>query len=65
MNRKDPILWIIPLMLSAIGIVVILSLTSVRLNDGTLSFSLGKKQAQWMVISCIGMIITSAKPLSF
>lgn len=65
MKRKDPILWIIPLMLSAIGIVVILSLTSVRLNDGTLSFSLGKKQAQWMIIAWIGMIITSATPLSF
>lgn len=65
MNRKDPILWIIPLMLSALGVVVILSLTSIRLNDGTLSFALGKKQAYWMIISWIGMIVISAIPLSF
>lgn len=65
MKRNDPLLWIVPLMLSALGIVVILSLTSVRLSDGSLSFSLGKKQAQWMVFSWLVMIISSAIPLSF
>lgn len=65
MNRKDPLIWIIPFMLSALGIVVILSLTSVRLSDGSLSFSLGKKQAQWMLFAWIVMIVGSAIPLSF
>ncbi len=52
-------------MLSSLGVVVILSLTSVRLNDGTLSFTMGRRQAQWLGIAWIAMAVVTAVPLSF
>ncbi len=65
MSRRDPFLWVIPLILSALGVIVILSLTSVRLGDGSLSFILGKKQTQWLAVALGAMLIVSAVPLRF
>lgn len=64
-TKRDPLLWIIPLMLSSLGVVVILSLTSVRLTDGTLSFTMGRRQAQWLVVAWTAMALTTAVPLRF
>lgn len=64
-SGRDPVIWIVPLILSALGIVVILSLTTVRLGDGSVSFVLGQRQAQWLAVALICMLISSALPLDF
>ncbi len=54
----DPFLWLIPLILSLIGVVMIFSLTSPEsISNGGLHSSLGIKQLQWLVIGLAAMLV--------
>lgn len=56
--RVDPFLWLIPLILSLIGVVMIFSLTSPEsISNGGLHSSLGIKQLQWLVIGLAAMLV--------
>ncbi len=56
--RINPFIWVIPLILSGVGILMITSTTSP--NSFTLTgtpFQMGIKQAQWLLIALIGMFV--------
>lgn len=56
--RVDPFLWLIPLILSLIGVVMIFSLTSPEsISNRGLHSSLGIKQLQWLVIGLAAMLV--------
>ncbi len=56
--RVDPFLWLIPLILSLIGVVMIFSLTSPEsISNVGLHSSLGIKQLQWLVIGLAAMLV--------
>ncbi len=64
--RINPFIWVIPLILSGIGILMITSTTSP--NSFTLTgtpFQMGIKQAQWLLIALTGMFVVFAIPLRF
>ena len=64
MFRINPFIWVIPLILSGVGILMITSTTSP--NSFTLTgtpFQMGIKQAQWLLIALIGMFVVFAIPL--
>ena len=62
----NPFLWVIPLVLSGIGILMITSTTSPNsfLSTGT-PFQMGMKQFQWLVIAITGMVTIYLIPLNF
>ena len=64
--RINPFIWVIPLILSGIGILMITSTTSP--NSFTLTgtpFQMGIKQAEWLLIALSGMFVVFAIPLRF
>ena len=64
--RIDPFIWVIPLILSGIGILMITSTTSPNsfTHTGT-PFQMGIKQAQWLLIALSGMFVVFSVPLRF
>ena len=64
--RINPFIWVIPLILSGIGILMITSTTSPNsfTHTGT-PFEMGIKQAQWLLIAITGMFVVFAVPLRF
>ncbi len=62
--RVDPLLWLIPLILSLIGVVMIFSLTSPEsISNGGLHSSLGIRQLQWLVIGLAAMLVMYLIPV--
>jgi len=62
----DPLLWIIPLLLSFFGIMMIFSLTShTSLEEYGSPFALGLKQLQWLFVGLGGMLFMYMIPLAF
>lgn len=64
--KINPFIWVIPLILSGIGILMITSTTSPNsfILTGT-PFQMGIKQAQWLLIAITVMFIIFAIPLRF
>ena len=62
----NPFLWVIPLVLSGIGILMITSTTSPTsfIADGN-PFQQGKKQCVWLLIALTGMVTMYLIPLKF
>lgn len=62
--RINPFIWIIPLILSGIGILMITSTTSPNsfIYTGT-PFQMGIKQLQWLFIAIIAMFVVYSVPL--
>ena len=62
--KVNPFLWILPLVLSALGILMITSTTSTNsfIYTGA-PFQMGIKQLQWLFIAIAGMIIVYSIPL--
>ncbi|MDI9370641.1 MAG: FtsW/RodA/SpoVE family cell cycle protein, partial [Synergistota bacterium] len=61
----DPVLWIIPLVLNAFGILMIFSLTShTALEEFGSPFALGMRQVQWLLLSILSMIAVYLIPIS-
>ncbi|MCE5202520.1 MAG: putative lipid II flippase FtsW [Synergistaceae bacterium] len=62
--RINPLLWVIPLILSGIGILMITSTTSPNsfIYTGT-PFQMGIKQMQWLLIAICGMLVMYTIPL--
>ncbi|NLV82618.1 MAG: FtsW/RodA/SpoVE family cell cycle protein [Synergistaceae bacterium] len=64
--RVNPFLWVIPLVLTGIGILMITSTTSTTSFESTgTPFQMGMKQLQWFVIAIISMLVTYAIPIKF
>ena len=62
----DPFLWIIPLVLSIFGILMIFSVTShTSLEELGSPFALGLIQVRWLFIALGGMVMIYMIPLSF
>lgn len=62
-NFTDPLIWIIPLLLSGIGLIMIVSITSPWTMENTGSaFSRGIKQLQGLGLGLISMLIISIIP---
>ena len=65
-GRADPFLWIIPLVLTAFGIMMIFSLTSqTSLEEFGTPFMIGFRQVEWFLIGIGGMIIAYMLPPVF
>lgn len=66
-SSADPFLWIIPFILSLIGVVMIYSLTlpDSILRDGQLHSHLGLRQLQWIVLGLAAMVVMYLIPLNF
>lgn len=65
-SRINPFIWVIPMILSGIGILMITSTTSP--NSFSLTgtpFQMGIKQAEWLLIAVTGMFIVFVIPLRF
>ena len=64
--RINPFIWVIPLILSGVGILMITSTTSPNsfTQTGT-PFQMGIKQAQWLLIALSGMFVVFAIPIRF
>lgn len=62
--RINPLLWVIPLVLSGIGILMITSTTSPNsfIYTGT-PFQMGIKQTQWLLIGICGMLVIYSVPI--
>lgn len=65
MKRSNFLIWIIPFILTSLGILVILSLTSVKGGDNPLSFGVASRQFQWFIIAWGGMLAIYIVPLYF
>lgn len=64
--KVNPFLWVIPLVLSGIGILMITSTTSpISFEYTGTPFLIGIKQLKWLGIAMCGMLIMSAIPLKF
>lgn len=62
----DPLLWMIPLVLVAFGIMMIFSLTAqVSLEELGSPFALGLRQVQWFCIAIGAMVMVYIIPISF
>ncbi|GHV51164.1 cell cycle protein [Synergistales bacterium] len=62
--KTDPLLWIIPLILSGIGIIMVTSTTSpISFETSGTPFMMGLKQLQWLVIGMCAMIVVCCVPL--
>lgn len=65
-GRTDPFLWIIPLVLTVFGIMMIFSLTSqTSLEEYGTPFAVGFRQVQWFLFGMGGMIIAYMLPPIF
>ncbi len=64
--RINPFIWLIPLILSGIGILMITSTTSPTsfLYTGT-PFQMGMKQLRWLALALCGMLFVYSIPLRF
>lgn len=64
--KANPFIWVIPLILSGIGILMITSTTSPTsfLYTGT-PFQMGIKQAKWLFIAFTAMFVVYSIPLRF
>ncbi len=64
--RVDPLLWLIPLILSCIGILMVTSTTSPMSFDlsGT-PFTMGSKQLKWLMLGICAMLFTYGLPMRF
>jgi len=64
--KLNPFIWIIPLILSGIGILMITSTTSPNsfMYTGT-PFQMGLKQLQWLFIAIFAMFVIYSVPLRF
>lgn len=64
--KANPFIWVIPLILSGIGILMITSTTSPTsfLYTGT-PFQMGIKQAKWLAIAFAAMFVVYSIPLKF
>lgn len=62
--KANPFIWVIPLILSGIGILMITSTTSPTsfLYTGT-PFQMGIKQLQWLGIAMLGMFFVYSVPV--
>lgn len=64
--KINPFLWVIPLVLSGIGILMITSTTSpASFQFSGTPFLVGMRQLKWLGVAMIGMLIISALPLKF
>lgn len=66
-SRPDIFIWVIPFILSLIGVLMIFSLTlpDSLSSGGILASHLGFRQLQWLVIGLFSMIVVYLPPLSF
>ena len=65
-GRADPFLWVIPLVLTAFGIMMIFSLTSqTSLEEFGTPFAIGFRQVEWFLIGIGGMIVAYMLPPGF
>lgn len=65
-NTRDPLIWVLPLLLSGIGIIMIVSITSPWTMENTGSaFSRGIRQLQGLGLGLISMVIFSIIPTNF
>lgn len=64
--KMNPFIWVIPLILSGLGILMITSTTSPSsfTSTGT-PFHMGIKQLQWLLIAIVVMLVVFAIPLRF
>ncbi|MDR1885259.1 MAG: putative lipid II flippase FtsW [Synergistaceae bacterium] len=64
--RVDPLLWLIPLILSSIGILMVTSTTSPTSFEisGT-PFTMGIRQLKWLVMGICVMLFTYSLPIRF
>ena len=62
----DPLLWLIPLVMSGIGILMVTSTTSpVSFEISGTPFTMGIRQLQWLVIGLVSMVFAYLLPLRF
>ena len=65
-NITDPLIWILPLLLSGIGLIMIVSITSPWTMENTGSaFSRGIRQLQGLGLGLISMLIIAIIPTNF
>lgn len=65
-RTTDPFLWIIPLLLTIFGILMIFSLTShTSLEEHGTPFALGMRQAEWLLAGLCAMVAMFMIPVSF
>ncbi|MDR1470932.1 MAG: putative lipid II flippase FtsW [Synergistaceae bacterium] len=64
--KTDPLLWLIPLVLSGIGILMVTSTTSrVSYELYGTSFTTGMRQLKWLAVGGAAMLATYSVPVSF
>lgn len=65
-KKVDPLIWLIPLVLSSIGILMVTSTTSPGSFETTgTPFATGMKQLLWLCIAMVTMLITFCLPSRF
>ena len=64
--RPDPLIWLIPLFLTGLGVLVITSTTSplAFANEGT-PFSVGLRQFRWLLVGILGLLSAWLVPTRF
>ncbi|MDR1516317.1 MAG: putative lipid II flippase FtsW [Synergistaceae bacterium] len=63
-RKVDPVLWLIPLVLSGIGILMVTSTTSPSSFDASgTPFTMGIKQIQWLSLGITAMLTTYCIPI--
>lgn len=66
MPAMDPLIWLIPLVMSGIGILMVTSTTSpVSFEVSGTPFTMGIRQLQWLGIGLVAMLFTYSLPLRF
>ncbi len=66
MPRMDPLIWLIPLVMSGIGILMVTSTTSpVSFEISGTPFTMGIRQLRWLGLGILAMIFTYSFPLRF
>ena len=64
--KTDPLLWLIPIVMSGIGLLMVTSTTSpISFEVSGTPFIMGMRQLQWLGIALVAMIITYALPIRF
>ena len=62
--KTDPLLWLIPIMMSGLGILMVTSTTSpISFEVSGTPFTMGMRQLQWLGIALAAMIVTYALPI--
>jgi cell division protein FtsW len=65
-KRVDPLIWLIPLVLSCIGILMVTSTTSPgSFEDSGTPFAMGFRQLRWLAIGMISMFVSFCIPSRF